>query len=369
MGKNEFLFEKMGEEHASFPKYSISGIQQVGIGVQHADLAWQWYRKYFGMDIPVFADKAAASLMTKYTSGKVEERYAILALNLQGGGGLEIWQYTSREGKHPSSKVQLGDLGIFAVKIKTKNIQKTFEYFKNEKLNVIGEINKNPHGEHHFFVEDPFGNLFQLIENESWLLNSEKLTGGVAGVIIGVSDMKSSTTFYSELLHIQNIKSLPINVFSDLHALEHGNERYKRCFLTRKNHKIGAFSSLLGDFEIELIQAFERIPTKIFNNRQWGDLGYIHLCFDVEGMNHLEVACKELNHPFTVNSGNSFDMGKAAGQFSYCEDPDGTLIEFVETHKIPILEKLNFFYHLKWRKSNKPLPNWFFKIMELNKKS
>ena len=34
-------------------------------------------------------------------------------------------------------------------------------------------------------------------------------------------------------------------------------------------------------------------------------------------------------------------MGEAAGHFSYIQDPDGTLIEFVETHKVPILKKLD----------------------------
>jgi len=33
-------------------------------------------------------------------------------------------------------------------------------------------------------------------------------------------------------------------------------------------------------------------------------------------------------------------MGEASGHFAYVEDPDGTLIEFVETHKIPIIKKL-----------------------------
>ena len=75
----------------------ISGIQQVGIGVVNADEAFKWYKDIFGFDIQVFAEAAEAKLMTLYTGGQVHSRYAILALNLQGGGGLEIWQYTSRK--------------------------------------------------------------------------------------------------------------------------------------------------------------------------------------------------------------------------------------------------------------------------------
>ena len=46
-----------------------------------------------------------------------------------------------------------------------------------------------------------------------------------------------------------------------------------------------------------------------------------------------------MGYSLTVDSNESFDMGDAAGRFSYIEDPDGTLIEFVETHKLPYREK------------------------------
>ena len=65
----------------------ISGIQQIGIGVTDVNKAWKWYRKYFGMDIRVFEDAAIANFMLPYTGGEPRERYAALALNLQGGGG------------------------------------------------------------------------------------------------------------------------------------------------------------------------------------------------------------------------------------------------------------------------------------------
>jgi len=55
-------------------------------------------------------------------------------------------------------------------------------------------------------------------------------------------------------------------------------------------------------------------------------------------MDHLKKECEEAGFHFTVDSAESFDMGEAAGHFSYIEDPDGTLIEFVETHKIPIIK-------------------------------
>ncbi len=74
----------------------ISGIQQIGIGVGNLREAWNWYRENFGMDIRVFEEDAVAELMLPYTGGQPQARHAALALNLQGGGGFEIWQYTKR---------------------------------------------------------------------------------------------------------------------------------------------------------------------------------------------------------------------------------------------------------------------------------
>jgi hypothetical protein len=84
-------------------------------------------------------------------------------------------------------------------------------------------------------------------------------------------------------------------------------------------------------------------------------------------MNALKVECETKGFPFTVDSSNTFDMGEAGGRFSYIEDPDGTWIEFVETHKVPIMKKWGWYLHLKNRKPGKFLPNWMIHVMGLNK--
>jgi hypothetical protein len=106
---------------------------------------------------------------------------------------------------------------------------------------------------------------------------------------------------------------------------------------------------------------------KIFENRFWGDWGFIHLCFDVQGMDQLQKECESAGFPFTVDSSDTFDMGEAGGRFSYIEDPDGTWIEFVETHKVPILKKIGWYIHLKNRKPGKSLPRFILKMMGLNR--
>jgi hypothetical protein len=123
----------------------------------------------------------------------------------------------------------------------------------------------------------------------------------------------------------------------------------------------------LGITEIELIELQGAVCRPIFENRFWGDWGFIHLCFDIQGMDAFKARCAEFGNPFTVDSDNSFDMGEAAGRFSYIEDPDGYWIEFVETHKVPIFKKLGLYLNLKQGKKLKHLPKWMLKALSLNR--
>ena len=47
-------------------------------------------------------------------------------------------------------------------------------------------------------------------------------------------------------------------------------------------------------------------------------------------------------YTFTVDSASSFSMENSSGRFCYTEDPDGALIEFVETHQLPIFKKIGW---------------------------
>ena len=105
--------------------FIISGIQQMGIGVKNVHEAWKWYNSHFGMDCRIFEDEAEAKLMLPYTGGEPRKRHAVLALNLQSGGGFEIWQYKGREPVQKREEIMIGDLGILACKIKVKDIRET----------------------------------------------------------------------------------------------------------------------------------------------------------------------------------------------------------------------------------------------------
>lgn len=345
----------------------INGIQQVGIGVADAQEAWAWYRKAFKMDVPIFQDSAEATLMTRYTSDKVESRHAILAMNMQGGGGFEIWQYTSKTPLPATNRLRWTDLGILAVKIRCKNSQKTYEHLLSIEADVLNKPSKNPSGDKHFYVKDPYGNIFELVENKSWFSQNKDLTGGVLGVVMGVSSIDNVLPFYQN--HFQQLEILAdaSQVWEDFDSLGVYDQAFRRVILQGSSKPSGAVGKLLCQTQIELIETDYPSRNRIFEGRNWGDLGFIHVCFDVNGMSYLKQNLNSIGVKFTVDSENEFDMGNAAGRFAYIEDPDGTLIEMVETYKIPILEKLGWYLNLRNRKKHSTLPDFVLKALALNR--
>ena len=352
--------------------YILSGIQQMGIGVTNVEEAWKWYRKQFGMDCRIFEDEAEARLMLPYTGGEPRSRHAVLALNLQSGGGFEIWQYKGREPVKIKEEIRIGDLGIIACKMKAKNICNTLALFQKNGIPAPVEATKDPSGKRTFFMKDPYGNIFQLVEATDWFRDENKCTGGSYGAIIGVSDIDKAKIVYCDILGYDEVIYDRTGIFTDLSDLPGGYKECRRMLLRRSTSFTGAFSKVLGNSEIELICTPGIPGKKIYEGRFWGDPGFIHLCYDMHGMDELKNYCESKGFPFTVDSkksheGNSFDMGEAAGHFSYIQDPDGTLIEFVETHKVPILKKLGWYLDLRKRDPDKSLPDWILNTLRFSR--
>jgi len=344
-------------------KKNITGIQQMGVGVADVHTAWKWYRQNFGMDIGVFEEEAVAELMLPYTEGKKRARHAVLAYNMQAGGGFEVWQHTGKTPEKPTFKVQLGDLGIYIAKLKAKDVQKAYAFMKSKELNLLSEVVQSPNGKPHFFVKDPFGNIFQVVENEYVFEETNAVNGGVLGGVIGVSNIDKSLEVYQDILEYDVVVYDETGVFEDLKSLPGGDRKVRRILLKHSAERTGGFAPLLGPSEIELVQLIDEKGIQIFKDRIWGDLGFIHLCFDTIGMDLLKEEVKEKGYPFTVDSSESFDMGEAAGRFAYISDPDGTPIEFVETHRVPIIKKIGWNINLKNRSPKKSLPKWMIGTM------
>lgn len=333
----------------------ICGIQQVGIGVADVIEAWKWYYDNFGYEVKIVDAEGVAERMLPYTGGKPQPRRAIMAFNIRGGGGFEIWQPKGRELNYLKEPLRLGDYGILVAKIKTANIQNAFDTFKRKGLDVITTISETPMGYRHFFMKDPYGNLFEIEEDDYVFIKEKKTTGGANGVTIGVSDMDRSIEFYGKLLDYDKIAYDHTDFFSDLKGVHGGENALRRVVLERSKPIEGPLSRVMGTSHIELVQNLDEPGRKLLDGRYWGDPGFIHLCFDVRNMDAIKEQTEALGHPFVCDSGVDFDMGDANGHFTYVEDPDGTLIEFVETFKVPISKKLGLSFNMADKDDHKPL--------------
>ena len=348
----------------------INGIQQLGIGVEDVHEAWKWYREHFSMDIRMFEDEATAEYMLAHTGGKPRPRYAVLALNMRGGGGFEIWQHTGKKPEPIGFDIRLGDLGINIGKIKTDNINAAYQKFSKSNLNLLTSIQKDPANNDHFYMKDIYGNIWEIKnQNDEFGEKGKSVNGGVLGTVIGVKNIEESLPVYQEILQYDQIVYDQTGVFPDLAGVPGGEQKMRRVLLSHSDKKSGAFSPFFGQSVVELIQVIEREPRDIYENRIWGDPGFIHICFDINGMDVLREKVKNMGYPFTVDSAKateSFDMGEAAGNFAYIQAPEGTLIEFVETHRIPLLKNLGWYLDFR-KRGNHPLPNWIFKLFRFRR--
>jgi catechol 2,3-dioxygenase-like lactoylglutathione lyase family enzyme len=348
-------------------EYRVTGIQQVGIGVTDLSTAWTWYADNFGFDVPAFNDAAEAPFMTPYTGGTVQSRQAALAINMHGGGGFEVWQYTSRTPAGPPRPPVLGDHGILAPRLKSGGVAEAYTALREAGATLLSAPGSDPAGREHFFVQDPFGNAFQIVEGEDWFSRTPGRVGGVAGVMLGTSDIDRTLPLYHEILGYDRVVYDETGAFVDLAALPGGERRVRRVLLEHSRARTGGFAPLLGETAVELVQSLDEAGSPIFANRYWGDLGFIHLCFDIQGMDALKAACEQAGIGFTVDSGETFDMGEAGGRFAYVEDAAGTLVEFVETHKLPILPALGLNVNLTKGGPGKSVPRWLIRLLALKR--
>ncbi|MFA6580270.1 MAG: VOC family protein [Paludibacter sp.] len=345
-------------------KYIISGIQQVGIGVEDFKTAWKYYINTFNMDVKILEDDTLAERMLPYTGNKAQKRHAAIVINMQGGSGFEIWQYSERKPQKIDFDIQFADLGICVAKMKSRNVKQTFQELSQKPgVKILGSLCQYIDGTETFYIEDPFSNVFQIVHDESIFRDEHRSSGGPVGGIVGVTDIDRSLPLYQNILGYDKVIADLTGNFEDIEGLNSGKQKYRRVLLTHSNPRKGNFSRLFGQSTIELVQALERTPRKIYEGRFWGDPGFIQICFDVRNMNALKAKCESMGFNFTVDSSvkGAFDMGEASGHFTYIEDIDGTLIEFVETHKIPLVKKLGINLNLRKYDPEKPLSDWLLK--------
>jgi catechol 2,3-dioxygenase-like lactoylglutathione lyase family enzyme len=345
----------------------INGLQHIGVAVGDMDMSLRFYRKFFGLDIPFFDSVQPAPLMDVYTRNSTITKRASMVMNLQGGCAIEVIRPTSFEPVRAKNPVQMGDLGIFITQVKCRDLVNSHRFCDEQGVKGLTSIQKDPLGRETFYIEDPDGNRWQYLQGEAWYTNSGHHSGGVLGCTTGVSDMDRALKLYTSLLGFDEVVYDTTGVFSDWKELPSGKQTYRRVLLTQKNQPGGGFAKVTGKTYIELVQALDRKPNFIFEDRIWGDTGFAHIGFDVKGMKALGDDLAKAGYGFTCDSSNALSMGNTKVHCTYIHDDDRTLIEMIEVYKVPIIEKWGVFLNVEKRDPLKPLPDFMLKALRFSR--
>lgn len=347
--------------------YRINGFQHIGIAVKDMDPSLRFYRKYFGLNVPFFDAVAPAPLMLPYTRNEVITKRASMILNLVGGCAMEVVSATSFKPVAAAFKLELGDLGIFITQMKCPDVQTAFDYCKNQEDAKISALTSRPDGTPTFFIQDLEGNYFQYVTGGDWYTKPNHISGGVSACTIGVSEIDKARELYSDILGYDRVLLDETKVWEDFASLPGGNRSYRRVLLEQTNPPGGGFAKISAKTQIELIQDMDRTPKRIFDDRIWADLGFVHLGLDVRGMQELGKKLAQKGYGFTCDSNDALDMGTTKVHCTYIDDHDKTWIEMIEVHKVPIIEKWGVFLDVAKRDPDKPLPDFMLKALRFSR--
>jgi hypothetical protein len=317
--------------------FGINGLQQVGTGVTDFARLAAWYAS-LGFDRLLVEDTGPATMMACHAGGVVREKHAAVLVSLSGGGGLEIWHALSPPPKIRDVPAQLGDLGIFAVKV---GLQPS---------GAGDGAQEDPLGRSCRWRRDPDGNVVQQIVGRS------DRRHGVQGAIIGVRDVDRLLRFLRDIAGAPTVRFDGTGCFEDFAALPGGDRRVRRVIVALPERGTGSLGRFMGPTEIELVAAIDGPANPIFERRFWGDPGFIHLAFDIWGAAALKSHALQHGWHVTVDSGRGFEMGGAVAQFLYVEPEPGLLFEFVEIEALPLFAPLGIRLRLGHGKPRRPLP-------------
>lgn len=349
------------------PAPAINGLQHIGLAVRNMDRCLVFYRKFLGLDIPFFDSIAPAPLMRVYTRNEVITKRASMIMNLTGGCAMEVIRPTSFEPSLPSFVVQAGDVGIFMVQVKCPDVRAAHAFCQQHAPDSTSLLSDDPVGSPSFILRDPDGNCFQFVRGNGWFTKPRMHSGGLRGAVVGVTDIERSFGLYRDMLGYNKVVYDREGVFTDWASLPGGDQRYRRVLLTQSKPPGGGFARVTGNTTIELVQALDRQPVRIFKGRIWGDSGFVHIGLDVKGMDALGGSLATSGFPFRCDSREVLDMGNTRVHCTYIDDPDGVLIEMIEVYKVPIVEKWGIYLDVEKRDPTRPLPDFMLKALRFSR--
>jgi catechol 2,3-dioxygenase-like lactoylglutathione lyase family enzyme len=311
----------------------INGMQHIGIGVRNREESYKFYNNALLLSVPISKHEGHCTGVLPLIKTN-ETRNVIIAMNPYGGAAVEVFQYTSRTPSPVPKHVDFTYNGYLFYGLAVKNIQKQLDKVKKNNGNIItGTTDFTPmkdRGWKTAVFTDPFGITGILVDK------GESKNKGIDYVAVGVSNLEQSLTFYNTFL------GYDVEIYKyegecpEWDGILGKGRKIKRVLLERSKKPQGPYKHFLKGGMIELIEVEGNSGKRNFEGRQWGDIGFMELCFDVSD---IRGTVKDLTEkgvtiavpPYTQKMGK-----KTEATFAYIKDPDGSLLEFAELNRLPV---------------------------------
>ena len=87
----------------------------------------------------------------------------------------------------------------------------------------------------------------QTDESKSWFKKDRAITGGVAGCVIGVTDVDKALKLYRDVLGYSEVVYDGQKQYADFNGIPGGEEQFRRVILRSNKNRRGAFCRLLNN--------------------------------------------------------------------------------------------------------------------------
>ncbi len=309
----------------------ISGFQHVGMGVLDMDRTYSFYKRFMGFKLKLNDHQRFEKEMEPIIGDLVEMRI-LMAMNVAGGGAIELVQHTSTPCREPAEPVQWGDIGVLEVGFKAFMLDELYADMQAKGIQFLTPVRAMELSEggsvRYAYLRDPDGMLIQLVEEPG---GRRPVVGGVVHAGIGVSDLEKARDFYSRIAGFNRL----LHYSEDASGMDEitGGKKTAMAILKQPSG-LPANLPVIESGAVKLIRTPEYRGKRIFEGRRWGDLGCMEIALDVTGLRDvyggmLEAGAESYCPPTRI------DMGSGSiGSFAYVNDPDGNILEMVDVEKV-----------------------------------
>ena len=121
----------------------ITAFQHIGIGVHDIDRTYDFWKNYLQFSLTLNDHTGYDKEMVPIL-GDLYEMRMMMAMNVGGGGAIELVQHTSTRPKEPLQKIEWGDLGILEVGLKVTDLDVVYNNLSKRDVKFLMPIQTMP---------------------------------------------------------------------------------------------------------------------------------------------------------------------------------------------------------------------------------